>query len=154
RSPMIKRDAEHARVIPCLLLGCSLVLAFNPTSLVQAAPPITPSGLNTQVSPPANLPSGKIQYDITAGTRTRGGTTLFHSFGDCNVPNNNSAVFLHNSGLATSNIVGRVTGGNISNICGTIQPTGFGNANLFMMNPMGFLFGPNATLNVGGMVSF
>src|SRR4029079_19234908 len=58
------------------------------------------------------------------------------------------------TGLPTSNILGRVTGGNVSNIFGTIQTTGFGNANLFLMNPAGFLFGPNATVNVGGMVSF
>jgi len=47
-----------------------------------------------------------------------------------------------------------VTGGNISNIFGTIQTTGFGGVNLFLMNPAGFLFGPNATVNVGGMVAF
>ncbi len=47
-----------------------------------------------------------------------------------------------------------MTGGNISNIFGTIQTTDFGNANLFLMNPAGFLFGPNATVNVGGMVAF
>src|SRR6185436_2355544 len=77
-----------------------------------------------------------------------------HSFGNFNVPNNNIANFLNDSGLPTSNILGRVTGGNVSNIFGTIQTTGFGNANLFLMNPAGFLFGPNATVNVGGMVSF
>ena len=69
-------------------------------------------------------------------------------------PTNNIANFLNDSGLATSNILGRVTGGNPSNIFGTIQTTGFGNANLFLMNPTGFLFGPNATVNVGGMVAF
>jgi len=122
--------------------------------LVHAASPITPSGLNTQVSAPTTLPSGKVQYDITGGTRPGGGANLFHSFGDFNVPNNNIANFLNNSGLATSNILGRVTGGNLSSIFGMIQTTGFGNANLFLMNPAGFLFGPNATVNVGGMVSF
>src|SRR5262249_8185279 len=83
-----------------------------------------------------------------------GGTNLFHSFGDFNVPNNNIANFLNNSGLPTSNILGRVTGGNISNIFGTIQTQGFGNANLYLMNPAGFLFGQGATVNVGGMVTF
>src|SRR5262252_954631 len=141
-------------MIRYFLFGCSLVLAFNPTSLVQAAAPITPSGLNTQVNLSATPPAGKTQFDITGGTRPGGGPNLFHSFGQFNVPNNNIANFLNDSGLATSNILGRVTGGNISNIFGTIQTTGFGNANLFMMNPAGFLFGPKATINVGGMVSF
>ena len=152
---MKQRAAEQGRVLSCLLLGCSVVLAVAyPTSLVHAASPITPSGLNTQVTLSATPPPGKIQYDITGGTRPGGGPNLFHSFGNFNVPNNNIANFLNDSGLATSNILGRINGGNISNIFGTIQTTGFGNANLFLMNPAGFLFGPNATINVGGMVSF
>src|SRR5499427_5568200 len=141
-------------MIRYFLFGFSLVLAFNPTSLVQAAAPITPSGLNTQVNLSATPPAGKTQFDITGGTRPGGGVNLYHSFGNFNVPTNNIANFLNNSGLPTSNILGRVTGGNISNIFGTIQTTAFGHANLFMMNPAGFLFGPKATINVGGMVSF
>src|SRR5215472_10693382 len=141
-------------MIRYFIFGFSLVLAFNPTSPVQAASPITSSGLNTQVTLSATPPAGKTQFDITGGTRPGGGPNLFHSFGQFNVPNNNIANFLNDSGLATSNILGRVTGGNLSNIFGTIQTTGFGSANLFLMNPAGFLFGPNATINVGGMVSF
>jgi filamentous hemagglutinin family protein len=134
-----------------LLLG----LPYIPTaSQAHAQAPITSSGLNTQVSQPISLPGGQTQYNITGGTRPGSGGNLFHSFGDFNVPNNNIANLLNDAGLATSNILGRVTGGNISNIFGTIQTTGFGNANLFLMNPAGFLFGPNATVNVGGMVSF
>ena len=117
-------------------------------------PPITSSGLNTQVSGPTILPNGRTNYDITGGTRPGGGPNLFHSFGNFNVPTNNIANFLNDSGLATSNILGRVTNGNPSNIFGTIQTTGFGNANLFLMNPAGIVFGPNATLNVGGSVTF
>src|SRR5215510_3395469 len=153
------KKRNHDRLILSFILGCSLVLAFNPTSLVQAASPITPSGLNTQVNLSATPPIGKTQYDITGGTRPGGGVNLFHSFGDFNVPTNNIANFLNDSGLATSNILARVTGTNgnnptLSSIYGTIQTTGFGSANLFLMNPAGFLFGPNATVNVGGMVAF
>src|SRR5215813_964879 len=102
-APLSKRDAKHARVILWLLLGFSLVLAFNPTSLVQATPPITPSGLNTQVNLSATPPAGKTQFDITGGTRPGGGPNLFHSFGNFNVPTNNIANFLNDSGLNPAN---------------------------------------------------
>jgi len=139
------------------LLGVEAVWhADTPSAYAQVpSAPITASGLHTQVSAPFNSPSGAMQYDITGGTRPGGGPNLFHSFGNFNVPNNNIANFLNESpSIPTSNILGRVTGGNISNIFGTIQTTGFGNANLFLMNPAGFLFGPNATVNVGGMAAF
>src|SRR5690242_19888262 len=107
-----------------LLIAIVLSVIIPSMILVSVSPaqvaPITPSGLNTQVSAPTNLPSGKVQYDITGGTRPGGGANLFHSFGNFNVPNNNIANFLNDSGLATSNILGRVTGGNISNIFGAI----------------------------------
>src|SRR5574337_387708 len=123
-----------------------------PVGLVQAGSPITSSGLNTQINLSAAPPIGETQYDITGGTRS--GTNLFHSFGNFNVPDHNIANFLNDTGLATTNILGRVTGGNVSHILGTIQTTGFENANLFLMNPTGILFGPNASLNVGGSVAF
>src|SRR4029077_16613894 len=146
---------EHDRVVRLLIFGLSLFLAIPCSfSLAQAVTPITSSGLNTQIGAPTILPGGQTVYDITGGTRPGNGPNLFHSFGDFNVPNHNIANFLNDSGLATSNILGRVTGGNISNIFGTIQTTGFGNANFFLMNPAGFLFGPTATVNVGGMMTF
>jgi len=127
---------------------CCLWLGLPQASSQAQVPPITSSGLSTVVTTTGNV------HDITGGTRPGGGANLFHSFGEFNVPNGNIANFLNDSGLATSNILGRVTGGNISNIFGTIQTTGFGGANLFLMNPAGFLFGPNATVNVSGMVAF
>ena len=150
---MKQQHAEDVRLMPFLMFGLSLVLLFAHLTS-EAASPITQSGLNTQVTLSATPPAGKTQYDITGGTRPGGGLNLYHSFGNFNVPTNNIANFLNDSGLTTSNILGRVTGGNLSNIFGTIQTTGFGSANLFLMNPAGFLFGPNATVNVGGMVSF
>jgi filamentous hemagglutinin family protein len=146
---------KHYLWLRHLIFGLCLFLVIPYTvSLAQEVPPITSSGLHTTVSAPLTLPSGQTQFDITGGTRPGGGGNLFHSFGDFNVPNNHIANLLNDSGLATSNILGRVTGGHVSNIFGTIQTTGFGNANLFLMNPTGFLFGPNATVNVGGMVTF
>jgi filamentous hemagglutinin family protein len=118
-------------------------------SLAQVTTAISSSGLSTIVTR-----SGTV-YDITGGTRPGSGPNLFHSFGEFSVGRPDTARFLNTTpDLVTSNILGRVTGGNPSNIFGTIQTTGFGNANLFLMNPAGIVFGPNATLNVGGSVNF
>ena len=136
------------------VLGALLLWFTSLPSLSQAqVPSITSSGLNTHVSGPIAV-EGKSQFDITGGTRPNGGLNLFHSFGEFGVPTNNIANFLNDTGLPTSNIFGRVSGGNMSNIFGMIQTSNFGDANLFLMNPAGFLFGPNATINVGGMVGF
>ncbi|MEG5104663.1 two-partner secretion domain-containing protein, partial [Microcoleus sp. AT13-A5] len=50
------------------------------------------------------------------------------------------------SGIA--NIFTRVTGGNPSNILGTLGV--LGNSNLFLINPKGIVFGPNARLDLRG----
>ncbi|MCS6294937.1 MAG: filamentous hemagglutinin N-terminal domain-containing protein [Nitrospira sp.] len=131
------------------LLASLLIQPFLPAiGQSQTAAPITSSGLNTTVTQSGTT------FDITGGTRPGGGSNLFHSFGEFGVPTHHVANFLNDSGLATSNILSRVTGGNPSNIFGTIQTTGFGGANLFVMNPAGIVFGPNASLNVGGSVNF
>ncbi|BAZ46805.1 filamentous hemagglutinin outer membrane protein [Chondrocystis sp. NIES-4102] len=83
-------------------------------------------------------------FEIDAGTRS--GDNLFHSFGEFSIPTGGSAVF--NNDLDVSNILSRVTGGNISQINGLIQAQG--SANLFLINPAGIIFGTSADLNIGG----
>jgi filamentous hemagglutinin family protein len=135
------------------LIVCLLMSVF-PLANAQVTTAITPTqgigNLGTQVGGATTLANGKLNYDITGGTRPNGGTNLFHSFGQFSMAANNIANFLNDTGLATKNILSRVTGGNPSNIFGTLQTTGFGNANLYLMNPAGVVFGPTASLNVGG----
>ena len=74
------------------------------------------------------------------------GNNLFHSFKEFSIPTGSSATFQNSSAIV--NIINRVTGGNISNIDGLIKSQG--NANLFLINPSGIVFGENAKLDIGG----
>ncbi|MEH2009417.1 two-partner secretion domain-containing protein [Nostoc sp.] len=82
---------------------------------------------------------------ITGGT-TVGNTNLFHSFSNFSVKSNEIVDFHNASNI--NNILVRVTGGNPSDIQGTLQAQG--NANLFLINPNGIIFGGNAQLKIGG----
>ena len=110
-------------------------------SRIAQAQEIIPAsdGTNTIVTPNSNT------IDITGGTTSPDGVNLFHSFEKFGVSSQQIANFQANP--AIQNILGRVTGGDASIINGLIQVTG-GNPNLFLMNPAGFIFGANASLNV------
>jgi len=149
RHPEIMRQALLWALLPTLVLFLIAPAVGDAQQVVTTN--ITSSGLGTVV--PIQPPSDGV-YNITGGTRPGDGPNLFHSFGEFTVGGGDIANLLNNTGLPTSNILGRVTGGNTSNINGTIQTTDFGNANLFLVNPSGIVFGPNGSVNVGGSVSF
>ncbi|MBH0183006.1 MAG: filamentous hemagglutinin N-terminal domain-containing protein [Nitrospira sp.] len=143
------RQAFLWTLLPIVAL---ILIAPSVTTAQEIPTDITSSGLNTQIDQVGN------SYNITGGTRPGGGPNLFHSFGQFDVGQiagiNDIANFLNDSGIDTTNILARVTGPNISQIYGTIQTTGFGTANLFLINPSGIVLGPGASLNVAGSVSF
>ncbi|NET09606.1 MAG: filamentous hemagglutinin N-terminal domain-containing protein, partial [Symploca sp. SIO2B6] len=108
------------------------------------------STLLAQVIPDTTLPAPSVVnqansiYEITAGTTS--GNNLFHSFEAFSIPEGNTAFF--NNSLAIDRIITRVTGENLSTIDGLIQANG--NADLFLVNPKGIVFGANAQLDIGG----
>jgi len=96
-------------------------------------------------------PSGAVagpDFQITEsmGIRPGGGQNLFHSFGKFNIAASESAIFSGSADIA--NIIARVTGG-VSSIDGLVRST-INGANLFLLNPAGVMFGPNARLDVKG----
>jgi filamentous hemagglutinin family protein len=102
-----------------------------------------------QVLPDGTLPTTVTSPDgrnfsIEGGGRS--GSNLFHSFSQFSVPTNGSVLF--NNAVDVQNIFSRVTGSQVSNIDGLLQTQG--TANLFLLNPNGIVFGPNAKLNIGG----
>jgi filamentous hemagglutinin family protein len=86
-------------------------------------------------------------FAIGAALGKQVGGNLFHSFTKFNVLTGESATFSGPSSV--TNIIGRVTGHDASSIDGALRSTIPG-ANLYLLNPKGVMFGPNASLDLTG----
>ena len=125
-------------MVSYLVMG-GAISSLGDCALAQIIPDTTLGNENSTVTSTGAL-------DQIDGGATRG-ANLFHSFQEFNIGNGRSALFSNPPGI--ENILSRVTGANPSNILGMLGVSG-GNANLFLINPNGIIFGQNASLNVGG----
>lgn len=118
---------------------CGAIALSGDCAFAQITPDTTLGSENSRVTS-----TGAV--DSIDGGAIRG-ANLFHSFQEFNANEGRSAYFSNPAGI--ENILTRVTGANPSNILGTLGVAG-GNVNLFLINPNGIIFGPNARLDVGG----
>ncbi len=113
--------------------NCSLTQPIPDSTLGVESSVVTPKVIN-------GIPSDQIDGGAIRGAN------LFHSFEQFSVITGHTAYF--NNTPDIKNIISRVTGGSVSNIDGSIRTNT--TANVFLLNPNGIIFGPNATLNIGG----
>jgi filamentous hemagglutinin family protein len=129
-------------------IGSSTILLTVVCGIAQAS--IIPwiGVANAQVVPDGTVGTtvNAAGNSFTINNGTRSGNNLFHSFSQFSVPTNGSVIF--NNETDVQNIFSRVTGSSASTIDGLMKANG--TASLFLMNPNGIVFGPNATLELGG----
>ncbi len=135
-------------VVPFSLAIAGLLI-YSQSAHAQVTADVTAGNPGT-VAP---LPTAAGVIDITGGTviGPNGNQNLFHSFSQFGLTTGQTANFIVDPG--TTNILSRVNGGAPSNINGVLQVTSntaaqAATANLYIMNPAGVIFGPNASLNV------
>lgn len=104
---------------------------------------IPDASLGTRLMPNVNI-NNVLSDKIEGGVQR--GANLFHSFQEFNVNTVGSVYFANPTDV--TNIFTRVTGANPSNINGKLGV--LGNANFFLLNPNGIVFGAAAELDVKG----
>ena len=117
----------------------SSAIALSEVSVAQVQPDSTLGSESSVVN------SVDENIDLINGGAIRG-TNLLHSFQEFNIGEGKVVYFANPQGI--ENIFNRVTGNNPSQILGRLGV--LGNANLYLLNPNGIIFGKNATLDING----
>ncbi|MEC4984708.1 MAG: filamentous hemagglutinin N-terminal domain-containing protein [Oscillatoria sp. PMC 1068.18] len=125
-----------------ICVSTAIALWTNSAS-AQLLPDSTLSDENSRITTNTNINNQLI--DLIEGGAIRH-ETLFHSFSEFNINEGQQVYFANPAQI--QNILTRVTGKNRSNIFGTLGV--IGEANLFLINPNGIIFGPNASLDIQG----
>ncbi len=135
---LLSRLSNQGAIALVLAIASSL-LSSGVLTLPASARPVADGSLNTNV-----IRQGNGNFLIEGGRPRR--RNLFHSFREFDIDANESVFF---DGAGVENIFSRVTGGDGSDIFGTLGVVN-SDANLFLMDPRGIVFGPNARLDLRG----
>lgn len=126
------------------ILVLKLVLAI---SVIPVSAQIIPDGT---LGDEGSVVTPNVTIEGVTGERIDGGATrganLFHSFSEFDLNEEQRVYFNNPNGI--QNIFSRVTGLKNSEILGTLGV--LGQANLFLINPNGIVFGKNAKLDLDG----
>ena len=134
----------NAAIFPLSISIAASLFCGQQKVFAQAVAPDNTLGPESSVVVP-NVEIRGVDSDRIDGGAQRG-ANLFHSFQEFNIETGRGAFFSNPAGI--DNILTRVTGANISNINGVLGV--LGEANLFLINPNGILFGANARLDISG----
>ena len=144
---MIKSDRHQKKLkLSTYLVATTMLISFlGNKALAQSliVPDNTLNNENSTVTPNSQIEG--LPAELIEGGAQRDGN-LFHSFSQFNVEAGRAVYFANPEGV--DNILGRVTGADASEIMGRLGVQG--NADLFLINPRGIVFGENASLDVNG----
>jgi filamentous hemagglutinin family protein len=127
-----------------IAIANSIILIENST-YAQIKPDNTLGAERSVVKSNENIRVRGLPANLIEGGAVRG-SNLFHSFLEFNIQDKQRVYFANPPQV--ENIINRVTGNHPSNIQGTVGV--LGNANLFLINPNGIIFGQNARLDIKG----
>ena len=129
--------------LPLILISGCLWHCATLTTVAQIVPDSSLGTESSVVTPDVSVKDAIADYLEGGATRDN---NLFHSFAEFNIPEAARVYFASPTGI--DNILTRVTGGNLSQIFGTLGVDG--GANLFLLNPNGIIFGQNSQLDIAG----
>ena len=122
-------------------ISCALFCNLQSITIAQIIPDNTLNNESSILTPNVEIENNIA--DLIEGGAIRD-TNLFHSFFEFNISDGQRVFFANPDSVV--NIFSRITGNNPSEIFGVLGVNG--NANLFLINPNGIVFGENASLDV------
>ncbi|MBD1867455.1 S-layer family protein, partial [Cyanobacteria bacterium FACHB-471] len=138
---LMRRFGWQTAIVNGIVLSV-IVLGWTTAAVAQRRP-IADNTLGVESSTVIPLNPQSSSDRIEGGAQR--GNNLFHSFREFHVDEGRSVYF---ADPGVDNILARVTGGGQSQILGVLGV--LGDANLFLLNPSGILFGDDARLDVRG----